>query len=84
MPHVISMHRPGDPRQTAVSDLSKVILCLVAPRFEHNALIVRAKLHNHSAIAVLHTRDSMTLTAKIFKIFLQSPSHLKCFSIDNN
>jgi len=28
MSHVISMHRPGDPRQTAVSDLSKVILCL--------------------------------------------------------
>jgi hypothetical protein len=30
------MHRPGDPRQTAASDLSKVILCLVVvPKFEH-------------------------------------------------
>jgi hypothetical protein len=34
MSHVISMRRPGDPRQAAVSDLSKVILYLVAPRFD--------------------------------------------------
>ncbi len=51
MSHVISMHRPGDPRQTAVSDLSKGIPCLVAPTFEHSTLIVRAKQHNHSEIA---------------------------------
>jgi hypothetical protein len=43
--------RPGDLRQTAVSDLSKVILCPVALRFEHSTLVARAKLHNHSAIA---------------------------------
>jgi len=42
MSHVISMYRPDDPRQTAVSDLSKVILCLVEPRFEHSTLVVRA------------------------------------------
>jgi hypothetical protein len=43
MSHVISMHRPDDLRQTAVSGLSKVILCLVAPKFEHSTLIVHAK-----------------------------------------
>jgi hypothetical protein len=43
MSHVISMQRPDNLRQTAVSDLSKVILCLV----------VRAKQHNHSAIAAI-------------------------------
>jgi hypothetical protein len=43
MSQVISKHRPGDRRQAAVSDLSKVILCLVAPRFEHRTLVVRAK-----------------------------------------
>jgi hypothetical protein len=51
MSHVISMHRPGDPRQTVVSNVSKVILCLLAPRFEHSTLLVRAKQHNRSAIA---------------------------------
>jgi hypothetical protein len=45
MSRVISMYRPGDPRQTAV------ILCLMAPRFEHSTLIERAKQHKHSAIA---------------------------------
>jgi hypothetical protein len=51
MSNAIGMHRPGDPRQTAVSDLSKVILCLVAPSFEHSTLVVSAKQHNHSFIA---------------------------------
>jgi hypothetical protein len=51
MSHVISMHCPDDPRQTAISDLSQVILCLVVPMFEHTTLIVHAKQHNHSAIA---------------------------------
>jgi hypothetical protein len=51
MSHVISMHRPGDPRQTAVSNLSKVIVFLVASRFQHSTLVVCAKQHNHSAIA---------------------------------
>ncbi len=32
MSHVLSMHRPGDSRQTAVSDFSKFILCLLAKR----------------------------------------------------
>jgi hypothetical protein len=45
------MHRLSDPRQTAISDLSKVIICLVAPSFENNTLAVRAKQHNHSFIA---------------------------------
>ncbi len=31
MSHVITTHHPGDPRQTVVSDLPKVILCLVVP-----------------------------------------------------
>jgi hypothetical protein len=53
MSHVIHMHRPDDPRQAAVSDLSEVILCLVASRFEDNILVVRAKQHNHSAIAAI-------------------------------
>jgi hypothetical protein len=51
MSHVISMHRPGDPRETAVSGLSRVILCLVAPRLEQRTLLVRAQEHNQSAIA---------------------------------
>ncbi len=53
MLHVVSMHRPVDPRQTAVSELSKVIPCLVAPKFEHNTLAVRAKQHNQLAIAAM-------------------------------
>jgi hypothetical protein len=51
MLQVISMHRPGDPKQTAFSDLSKAILCLVLRRFEHSTLVVRVRQHNHSAIA---------------------------------
>jgi hypothetical protein len=51
MLHVVSVHRPVDPRQTAVSDLFKVIPCLVAPKFEHSILALRAKQHNQSAIA---------------------------------
>jgi hypothetical protein len=53
MSHIISMHRPIDPRQTAFSDLSKIIPCLVAPKFEHSTLAVCAKQHNHSAIAAI-------------------------------
>jgi hypothetical protein len=56
MSHVISMHRPSDPRETAISDLSKVTLCLVASRFEHRTLVVRAKQHNHSIIAACCVR----------------------------
>jgi hypothetical protein len=51
MSHVISMHRPGDPRQTAVRDWSNVILCLVVPRFQHSSLVVHAKQYNHSVLA---------------------------------
>jgi hypothetical protein len=43
MSHVISMHRLDGPRQTTVSDLSKVTLCQVTPRFERSTLVVRAK-----------------------------------------
>ncbi len=45
------MHRPDDPRQTAVSDLSKVNTCLVMPSFENDTLLVRAKQYYHSVIA---------------------------------
>jgi hypothetical protein len=50
MSHIISMHLPGDPRQTAVSDWPKIILYLVAPWFEYSSLVVRTEQHNHSAI----------------------------------
>jgi len=51
MSHLISMYRLGDPSQTAVSDLSKVILCLMVPTFEHTTFAVRDKQHNQSTIA---------------------------------
>jgi hypothetical protein len=60
MSHVISMHRPDDPRETAVSDSSKVILCLVVRRFEHSTLVVHAKQHYCSAIAA-HEKRSIVL-----------------------
>jgi hypothetical protein len=48
------MDRPDDPRQTTISDLSKVIPCLVVSRFEHSTLVqVRGKKHNHSDIGAL-------------------------------
>jgi hypothetical protein len=40
-------------RHKSGSDLSKVILCLVTPSFEQNNLVLRAKQHNQSAIAVI-------------------------------
>jgi len=40
MSRVINMLRMDDPRETAVGDLSRVILCLVAPMFEHSTLVV--------------------------------------------
>jgi hypothetical protein len=43
--------RTGDPRQIAVSDLSRVILWLVVPRFEHSTLWECVEQLNHSAIA---------------------------------
>jgi hypothetical protein len=58
MSDVISIHHPGDPRQTAVSDLSKVILCLLAQRFEYSTLVVCGKQHyNHSFVSVLSVVD---------------------------
>ncbi len=54
MSHVITTHRPGDPRQTGTYDLSKVILCLVALRFEHNTLVVGGKQRN--ALAIVASR----------------------------
>jgi hypothetical protein len=50
--YVISMHRPGDLCQKAISALSKAILCLVVPRLEHCTLIIGAKQHNQSTVAV--------------------------------
>jgi hypothetical protein len=49
MSHVISMHLPDDPRQTAVGDLAKVIPCPVAPRFEHSTLVLRAEQNPKSS-----------------------------------
>jgi hypothetical protein len=54
MSDIISIPRPGDPRQTTVSDSSKVILCLAAPRFEHSTLLVRAKQHTGINRLALH------------------------------
>jgi hypothetical protein len=56
MSHVISMHRVGDPRQTAVKDLSRFIPCLAAPRFEHSSLVVRSEKLTHSAIGTMKRR----------------------------
>jgi hypothetical protein len=50
MSYAISIHRLGHLRQTAVNDLSKVIQCLVAPRFKYRTLVVLAKQHNYSVI----------------------------------
>jgi hypothetical protein len=72
MSHVISMHRSCNPRQTAVSDLSKVILCLVAPSFEHSIVLVRAKQYNHSAIAA--KRKSKNKNS--FDILVQGPERV--------
>ncbi len=47
----------GDPRQTAVSDLSKVIPWLVVPSFGHGILWTRVKQRNHSAMAAIDTSD---------------------------
>jgi hypothetical protein len=68
MSHAISMHLPGDPRQTAVSNLSKFILCLVALRFEHSNLVVHAKQHKYSAIAALMYETMNSLD--IYVLFL--------------
>jgi hypothetical protein len=68
MSHVISMHRPGDPRQTGVCDLSRLILCLVVSKFEHSTLVVRAKQHNHSTIAVLIKPEISLATAFFSKL----------------
>jgi hypothetical protein len=44
-------YRMGSPRQTAVSDLPKVIPCPMAPSFKHSTLVVCAEQLNYSAIA---------------------------------
>jgi len=45
------MHRPGDPRQTEISDgLSKVVPCLVVLKFDNSTWAVRAKQNKYSAI----------------------------------
>jgi hypothetical protein len=51
------MDLPGDPRQTAISDSPKVILCLVTERFEQSYLVGRAKQHNHRVIAALQRKN---------------------------
>jgi hypothetical protein len=51
------MHRPSDPRQIVVSDLSKIISGPVAPKLEHSTLLVRAKQHNHSALVAIVSND---------------------------
>jgi hypothetical protein len=74
MLHVISMHRPGDPRQTAVSDFSKVIPCLVAPKFEHSTLAVRAK---HPLSHSNYKTQEMQKQFKLFEYFLTTRTHIQ-------
>ncbi len=96
MSNVISMHRLGDPRQTALSDLHQIIPCMAAPKFEHSALAVRAKQHNHSAIAAIKLKkykndwscsNIFWLCVRICKIILpiwnsQSISENRWFILD--
>ncbi len=70
------MYRPGDPRQIAVSDLSKAIPCLVALKFEHSTLGVRAKQHNHSAIATIKL-EKYKKRLKLFEYFLIMCRHIQ-------
>jgi hypothetical protein len=76
MSYVISMHRPSDQRQTAVNDLSKVILCLGAPRFKHSTLVVHIKQHNHSDTA------APCVLVCLLSYFLQTCSPLKTCLLD--
>jgi hypothetical protein len=71
MSHVISMHRPGDARQTAVSDWPKIILCLVAPRFEYSSLVAYAKQYNPSALVASsnETSHSIFFLIHLFLVF---------------
>ncbi len=70
MSHVNSVHSPGDPRQTAVTDVPKLTLSLVASRFEHRTWVVCAKQPNHSNIAAnikwIITKFVVTKANKIF------------------
>jgi hypothetical protein len=90
------MHCLGDPRQTALSDLYQIIPCLVAPKFEHSALAVRAKQHNQSAIAAIKLKkykndwscsNIFWLCVHIYKIIMpigngQSISENRWFILD--
>jgi hypothetical protein len=51
----------GDPRETAVNDLSKVMLYLVVPRFEHGTLWTHAEQRNHSAMVAFKWKYSIEL-----------------------
>jgi hypothetical protein len=82
MSHVISMHRPDDPRQTAVSDLSKVILCLVPRRFEHSTLVVHAKQYHYSAIAA-HDKRSIVRHSNLSNQMLRK-RYFKILTIERN
>ncbi len=98
MSHVISMHRPSDPRgKSETSSTSKICevrlkyallqsrffplgvmrdkqllvicprsFCLVAPRFEHHTLIVRAKQHDRSAIAAGFQQSIKKIFSQVF------------------
>jgi hypothetical protein len=55
-PHTLTNHKA---RQAGLSNFSKVILYLVAPRFEHSTLILRAKQHNHTTIGALIENGSL-------------------------
>jgi hypothetical protein len=69
MSHVISMHRSDDPRQTAFSDLSKVIPYL---RFEYSTLVVRA--NSHSGLILTTCPQPFYLSYSMFSLssfFLQ-------------
>ncbi len=68
--------RTGDPRQTVVSDLFRVILCLVVPRFEHSTYWVCAEQVNHWAIAAFHR---VKTKKKIFYLSLDKSSLVRIF-----
>jgi hypothetical protein len=75
MSNVMSMHHLGDPRQTALSNLYQIIPCLAAPKFEHSALAVRAKQHNHSAIAAIKLKKYKK-RLKLLEYFLTMCTHI--------
>jgi hypothetical protein len=62
-----SMHRPGDPRQTAVSDLSKIILCLELVKVPIKKY-QRNDAHVFKNLVFVHQLNNVQFS--IFKVYL--------------